>query len=281
MNQLTKTALTMTQKGDEFISRYGAHEFHKKAHELLDQAKLHQLFNFSELVESSFRPDFNKKQNYASAQFSDLPLTIASGENCFLDIYFWRRRPTVIHDHHFTGAFQCLEGVNVDLEFEFKKTKTLGPYHDLGDVLVKNSRKIVKGDIAPIDLLDKFIHQNHHQAELTINACFRTADIGETNLSNFLYSGLRYEKHPELLNRTHRLWNFLFMGDFDPGKLHITTDDALNFLLQHQNSTSLSQRFLQLREMLDKKVKEEFGLDVARLLAEHEAKMDELENLYD
>jgi hypothetical protein len=281
MNKFMTSASLLTQKGDEFISQHGPVEFHKKAHELLDQAALHNDFDFTELVECSFLEDFNKKQNYASAQFSDFPLTISSGEHCFLDIYFWRRRPTVIHNHHFTGAFQCLEGVNVDLEFEYKKNRKLGLYHDLGEVVLKDSRKILKGDIAPIDLLDKFIHQNHHQAELTINVCFRTPDIGETNLSNYLYSGLRFEKHPELLNRTNRLWNFLFMGEFNPEKLQLNIDDALCFLLQHQHSTSLSKNFVKLKNLLDRRVKEELGVDVAGLLAKHEVRMDELENLYD
>lgn len=281
MNKLMTAANLLTLAGDEFISKHGPKEFHKKAHELLDQAKLHELFDYSGLVENSFLDAFNKKQNYASAQFSDFPITVATGQHCYLDIYFWRRRPTVIHNHHFTGAFQCLEGVNVDLEFEYKKTRKLGLYHDLGEVVLKESRRILKGDIAPIDLLDKFIHQNHHQAELTINVCFRTPDIGETNLSNYLYSGLRFEKHPELLNRTHRLWNFLFMGDFNPEKLQLTVDDALCFLIQHQGSTSLSKNFVNLKSLMDRRVKEELGVDVAGLLAQHEVRMDELENLYD
>ena len=281
MNKFLNSAISITQKGDDFISQHGPVEFHKKAHELLDHARLHEDFNFSELVESSFFDNFNKVQSYTSAQFSDFPLTVACGAHCFVDVYFWRRRPTVIHNHHFTGAFQCLEGVNIDLEFEFKKSRGLGIYTDLGEVILKQSRKIVKGDIAPIDLLDKFIHQNHHQAELTINLCFRTPDIGETNLSNYLYSGLRFEKHPEVLERTHRLWHFLFLGDFNFKKINLSIDDALNFLIHYQHSTSLSKNFAELKLHLDQRVKQELGIDVADLFDQHQKKIDDLENLYE
>lgn len=281
MKQLLTLANQLTKQGDAFIAQHGPYEFHLKASELLQGARLHEVFDFSELVEDSFHSDFTPHQNYASAQFSDFPITVASGENCFLDIYFWRRRPTVIHDHHFTGAFQALKGVNVDLEFEFIKNKSLGRFHDLGEVKLKTCRKLKEGDIAPIDLLDKFIHQNHHQDELTINACFRTPDIGETNLSNYLYSGLRFEKHPELLDRTQRLMNFLFLGEVNIEKLNLNLDDALNFLIRYGHSSSQSKNYLKMKSIFDQRVKDELGIDVQKLMTEHQIKMDELENHYD
>ena len=280
MNKFVTAAKELVKKGDAFLSQHGPLAFHHEAHELLRKANLPDLFDFKDLVQSSFAADFNPNQNYASAQFSDLPITIAMGEHCFLDVYFWRRRPTVIHDHHFTGAFQCLEGSNVDLEFEFIKTKKLGEFHDLGELSLKQSRNLSKGDIAPIDLLNKFIHQNHHQAELTINACFRTPDIGETNLSNYLYSGLRFEKQPELLNRTERLMGFLYIDDFDIKGLNLTLDDALHFLIRNYRSSSRGKRFLEMKEFMQEKVEHELGLDLTQLLDEHELKMDQIENQY-
>ncbi len=280
MNKFVTAAKELVKNGDAFLSQHGPLAFHHEAYELLRKANLPDLFDFKDLVQTSFAPDFNPNQNYASAQFSDLPITIAMGEHCFLDVYFWRRRPTVIHDHHFTGAFQCLEGANVDLEFEFIKTKKLGQFHDLGELSLKQSRNLVKGDIAPIDLLDKFIHQNHHQAELTINACFRTPDIGETNLSNYLYSGLRFEKQPDLLNRNGRLMGFLYIEDFDILGLNLTIDDALHFLVRNYRSTSTGKRFMEMKEFMQEKVDKELGLDLTKLLDAHEMKMDQIENQY-
>lgn len=280
MKDLIQACQDLTRKGDDFIRAKGRLEFHAKAQELLSEACLHEIFDFKQLVHASFDPDFNKNQNYASSQFSDLPITLVTGQDCFLDIYFWRRRPTVIHDHHFTGAFQCIEGNNVDLEFEFIRSQRLGLYHDLGTLNLKKSRILKKGDIAPIDHLDKFIHQNHHQAELTINVCFRTPDIGETNLSNYLYSGLRFEKHPALLDRINRLMSFIHIGDFKLQELNITIDDAVNFLLRNYRSESLSKRFLDVKNFMEIKVKNELGLDVDKYMNEHEMKIDHLENQY-
>jgi len=280
MKKLTEIAREITKLGDGFIASNGPMEFHKKAHELLLMANLHEAFDYKELVHATFETDFNKNQNYASAQFSDLPITLSYGQHCFLDLYFWRRWPTVIHDHHFVGAFQCLEGSNVDLEFEYTKTRKLGQFHDLGEVKLKNTRHLKSGDIAPIDLLDKFIHQNHHQAELTINACFRTPDIGETNLSNYLYSGLRFEKHPEVLNRVNRLMSFIYISDFNIQDLNLNIDDALNFLIRNYRSEAGGKKYLEVKSFMEKKVQDELNIDLKKMLDAHEVKMDQLESQY-
>lgn len=276
MSKLIDLSCDLVKRGDEFISIHGPLKFYDMASNLLQEAKLHEAFDLEDLIKASFSDSFNQNQNYGSFQFSDLPVTIAMGEHCFLDLYFWRRRPTTIHNHHFTGAFQCLEGINVDLEFEYVKEKSLGLYHDLGQLKLHNSRTLVKGDIAPIDLLDKFIHQNHHQAELTINACFRTPDIGEVNLSNYTYSGLRNEQQPYVLDRISRLLSFINVGDFDVKLLNLTSDDAINFLIRTYKLDSKNKKMLEVRSYMKSLIDQ----DIDKLLDEHEQRMYELEEQY-
>ena len=276
MKKLIELSCDLVARGDEFISLHGPLTFHEKAAGLLEEAKLHETFNLEELIVASFSDDFNQNQNYASFQFSDLPVTLAMGEHCFLDLYFWRRRPTTIHNHHFTGAFQCLAGENVDLEFEYTKELSLGRYHDLGQLQLRQSRKLVSGDIAAIDLLDKFIHQNHHQAELTINVCFRTPDIGEVHLSNFTYSGLRHEQHPLIIDRVSRLMSFINMHDFDVRGLNLTADDAINFLIRTHQSDSRNKKMWEVRSYMKSLIDQ----DIDHLLDVHESKMQELEEEY-
>ena len=275
---IIELAKKINRKGDLFIKKNGITDFHKKASELLATSDLSEHFDFEEIVQSAF--DSKHPQHFKSLEFSDLPITIAQGENCFIDIYFWRRRPTVIHNHHFTGAFMCLFGSNVDLEFTFKREKKLGKFHDLGTVELKNTRQILPGDIAEIALMDKFIHQNHHQAELTVNLCFRTPQDPVKSLSNYLFSGLRYEKNTELLGRVARLQRFIDLGVFNSDKVNINNDDAINFLIQTFDTRSENPRLLKLRAKLDKRIKEELGVDVTKLLKQHDLEMDKIENDY-
>ncbi len=276
---LIQVAKKINRQGDLYIRKNGIKEFHKKAAELLAASDLSKSFNFEEIVQSAF--DNKHPQHFKTLEFSDLPVTIAQGENCFIDVYFWRRRPTVIHNHHFTGAFLCLTGSNVDLEFTFKRERKLGKFHDLGSIELKHSRNILPGDIAEIPFMDKFIHQNHHQAELTVNLCFRTPQDGTKSLSNYLYSGLRYEKNNELLGRVARLMRFVDLGAFNPEKVNINNDDAINFLIQNYDSRSQNPRLVKLRTLLEKRIKKELGIEIPKLIKEHDLKMEEIENDYE
>jgi hypothetical protein len=71
------------------------------------------------------------------------------------------------------------------------------------------------------------------------------------------------------------------VGEVNPDELDLSIDDALIFLIQYQRSTSLSKNFVNLRSFMERRVKDELGVDVAVHLAQHEARMNELENLYD
>jgi hypothetical protein len=264
----------INRKGDLFIKKNGIKDFHKFAADILTDSHLEDQFNYQEVVEHAFSSRHG--QNFKNLEFSDLPVTIAQGENCFIDLYFWRRRPTVIHNHHFTGAFMCLLGQNIDLEFTFQKTKKLGRFHDLGELELKHTRRMGPGAVAGIPFMDKFIHQNHHQADLTVNLCFRTPQFPGKNLSNYLFSGLRFEKNPDLLGRVGRLHRFLNMGDFDYKKVKINADDAINFLIQSFDTRSENPRLLKLQKMLNKNLKSELGVDISALMNAHEAKFDKM-----
>lgn len=276
-----KLAKSINQKGDTYLRRNGVKKFHSYAAGLLEDSDLSHRYNFQEVISSGLSEKNQKLQNYRHLEFSDLPVTIAKTENCFIDVYFWRRRPTVIHNHHFMGAFMCLEGNNVDLEFSFKKEKNIGKFFETGFLKLEHSRNITAGDVAPIDLLNKFIHQNHHQAELTVNLCFRTPDIGKINLSNYLYSGLKFEKNPMLISKVNRLRRIIDIGDFDVSKMDITLDDAVYFLIQNYGSESKHPLLLKTVENFRKKIKKESGLNIEGLMQKHEERLNELENEYE
>lgn len=281
MKNLLLQARDLTRKGDLFINKHGIDHFDEEATRLLLKTRISEAFDYQTLVETSMKPGFNKIQNFHSFEFSDLPITVSRGENCFVDIYFWRRRPTVIHNHHFSGAFQCLLGKNIDFEFEFKKKRKLGKHHILGDVRMMNARVLKQGDIATIGFMDKFIHQNHHHADLTVNLCFRTPEVKGSNIANYLYSGLRYDKDRNLLARVNRLLRFTGLEKFDFKKVDIDLDDAINLLIQTYGTTSQNPRLLNLRKYLERKVKSEAGMDINKLLRLHEQELDRLEEDYD
>lgn len=276
---ILELAKKINRKGDLFIKTYGMKEFHKKASELLVRSDLHKHFILQEITHSAFSSKV--PQHFKHLEFSDLPLTISHGEHCFIDLYFWRRRPTVIHNHHFTGAFMCLLGNNIDFEYTFKKEKKLGRFHELGTLTLKQTRNLLPGDVAQIAAMDKFIHQNHHQAELTVNLCFRTPQGSSKSLSNYLSSGLRHEKNPDLISRVERLRRTIDLGLLDTDKVNLTTDEALKFLIDTYDSRSGNPRLLKLRSALHKRMLSDFGLDLNQMMRDHDRMMERIQNDYD
>lgn len=280
MNTLISLAQELTRRGDLFIQKFGTKSFHHEARTLLEKAELHRCYNFQELVTSVYSNEFPKEQNFKYLEFSDLPLTIARGEKCFIDLYFWRRRPTVIHNHHFSGAFQCLVGNNVDLEFSFTEKQTLGTFHALGELTLKRELNLVPGQVVEIAELDQFIHQNHHQDDLTVNLCFRTHDLGKHNLSNYLFSGLRFEKDSELLARTSRLLKLIDLGSFDVTKLPFNLDDAFAFILHTHYSASTHPHFRKVREHFCRRIHNETGIAMSDLMGDHDKRFNDIEDNY-
>lgn len=272
-------ARKINRQGDAFLSKYGIKDFHQRAAELLQHSHLHQHFDQLEVSKSVFSG--NNHQHFRNLEFSDLPITVSQSKHCFIDIYFWRRRPTVIHNHHFAGAFMCLEGKNVDWEFVFNKERAIGKFHQLGKLELKQKRTLAAGDVAPIAFLDKFIHQNHHQAEVTVNLCFRTPQNPKKNLANYLYSGLRYEKNADLMGRVGRLQKMMAFQIQGLKADLLSHDEAIHFLITSYDQQSQNPLLLKLRKDLHARVKKECGLELDKCLSQHEKKMDELENDYE
>lgn len=279
--QLIKLASEINKEGDEFIRKNGTREFHHFAADLLNKHPMHKHYNFEELAQFIFQDGTTGIQNFRSLEFSDLPVTIARGEFCFIDLYFWRRRPTVIHNHHFSGAFMGLVGKNVDLEFSFSSRKKIGKHHEFGELTLKHEKAIAPGDIVPIAPLDGFIHQNHHQAELTVNLCFRTPEMPGENLSNYLYSGLKFTKDPELLCRTAHLRRLIDLGKLDVKALNLGLDDTMAFVIENHGSKSANPFFAEVMDVCYAKVRNETGLQITELINAHDEKCDALMECYE
>jgi hypothetical protein len=281
MSEFFKRCDALTKLGDHFISQHGLNEFHAYAQELLIAEDLPSLFDFQKMVERSFASDFMVEQTYKFAEFSDYPVTVSRGERCFIDLYFWRRRPTAIHNHHFRGAFQCLKGLNVDYEYEFNEIRKLGQFHSLGELKVKGIRTIKTGETVEINFLDKFIHQNHHQDELTVNLCFRTPEEKTSNIANYLFSGLRFEKSHSILSKVERLVKLCALEDFDFTAIDINHDEAINFLIQTYENGSRNRRLIAIQQFFMNKISDELQVDIADLLKKHDQQMDKIQSQYE
>lgn len=280
MKKFFQVVQDLVLRGDEFIEKNGDAKFSSFALEALNESKLAAIYDRRELAAITLDPAFSVVPNYPFLEFSDLPLTLARGSHCLIDVYVWYRRPTVIHNHHFSGAFMCLEGNNIDLEYEYRHAKDVGRFHGLGTLKLVQKNHLQAGTAMEIRPLDGYIHQNLHQAELTVNLCFRTNFMIDKTLSHYLIGGLRIDKNKELLQRNARVLAFLRLGEL-PEDVQFSIDDTLAYLIELHRSESGNRRVGKLKEVFEKRVREEVGLNLAAALSEHETYMSGLEDSYD
>jgi hypothetical protein len=262
---------------DEYLKLHGHLGFPQKAECLLKSSGLHLHFDLKPILKFVLDKNFSTSQKYPHFEFSDFPLTLASGEHCFLDMYCWRRRPTSIHHHHFVGAFQCMRGQNLDWSYEFRETKRLGDYHSLGHLILKSQHSLYPGDVVPIKWQEDFIHQNLHDDELTINLCLRTHDQSGSYLSDYLFSGLKTIKHPNLIQKVERIYRSLFLSEITLSEIDLSLDESIHFLSQTYHHQSQGVTFLKFRKDLCHQVLNKYGLDVDYLCQQHEIHLNHLE----
>ena len=270
-------AKEVVRQADQFLTHQDLFSFPDKAKYLLESAKLHESYDLKSVISESLKHEFSTPQKYPHFEFSDFPLTIAQGEHCFIDLYCWRRRPTSIHHHHFVGAFQCLSGENLDWTYEYQETKKLGDFHSIGNLNLIKKQSVLPGDIVPIKWQEDFIHQNLHDADLTVNICLRTHDRTGAYLSDYLSSGLKTIKHPMLIERGERLYHSLFLSSMSRSQLNLNLDESIFFLTQTYGYSSQGSAFLKLRKELSEQLLSELHLDVDQLCREHENHLNNLE----
>lgn len=174
----------------------------------------------------------------------------------------------------------CMEGHNVDIEYDFQKHSSIGHLIELGKLSVKKEKTMKAGDVATIAPLDKYIHQNHHQSDLTINLTFRTNNLKNKNLSNYLFSGIKYEKDISTLNRLHILRRGIDFSVIKTENLSLSDEEAIYFLTQHYEEGSGNKHLSFFADKLESQIKKKFQISVMKLLRDHDKKLSEMEDSY-
>jgi hypothetical protein len=113
------------------------------------------------------------KQSFPKDQFGELPITIFSNNDFFIDMYLWNLEHTSIHDHSFEGAFKLLSGKSHQTIYEFDVKE------EISDVIKKGVLKKVSthynepGKRQQIHKYENFIHEVIHLKAPTVTLLVR------------------------------------------------------------------------------------------------------------
>lgn len=162
-----------------------------------DATKLLSKVAFHEKFSQEILPELRKRHSEKShlleydCVFSDECLVLFVHEHFTIEIYHWLYSDTGIHDHNFQGAFQCLEGEDHQVEFQFENPKEIFEGLEAGKLIELSKAIIRPGDTQEIRNDDRFIHAVAHSPS-TWNICIRTKGDKSQVLKAYHTQGYRY-----------------------------------------------------------------------------------------
>ena len=125
-------------------------------------------------------------QSFPDAVFSDLPITLARTSKVHMDMYFWFKSDTSIHNHHFAGAFKVVKGSSYQICYKFDSPISVDPSLYEGKIEKVSDNLLTEGSVELIIPEDCFIHQVIHLEKPTITLCLRTNSLPNLNLWGFV-----------------------------------------------------------------------------------------------
>jgi len=126
-----------------------------------------------------------------SSTFSDCQLQIFANERFVIEILFWTKSTTNIHQHGFSGAFCVVAGSSLHTEFKFTLKQRFNGGLILGEMTASPPELFRTGRVQPIAPGNRFIHRLFHLDQPSVSLVIRTHKISE-----FLPQ-YQYVFHPE------------------------------------------------------------------------------------
>jgi hypothetical protein len=130
------------------------------------------------------------------SHFSDEGWTLYSDSNFMVELYRWIKRDTGIHDHHFEGAFQFLDGTGDQFLFTFGSVQTSSvPAPTRGSLRCLGQDTLAPGMVRRIEEGTGFIHLVMHYPPRGHVLCVRTHRRHGESLNVYLFPGLQSRLH--------------------------------------------------------------------------------------
>lgn len=136
---------------------------------------------------------------------SDSPrINLYKDELIQLDLYFWIR-PTIIHSHHFWGAFQVVHGQSLHALFDFEDETSPVEVVSLGKLKVKKVELLAPGDVRGVVPGMRFIHQVYHLSKPTVSLVARLVEGGRERLEQCFFPGLAMAMPLDVAEEDYRM----------------------------------------------------------------------------
>ncbi len=126
------------------------------------------------VIEWAMRETNLPVQRDLPGRFGDPPITIFNAPRFHIDVYFWLKGTTAIHQHSFCGAFQVLHGSSIHSWYEFERNEIINTFTELGNINLKICELLNVDDIQQIWAGKQYIHGLFHLEQPSATIVVRT-----------------------------------------------------------------------------------------------------------
>ncbi len=236
------------QKFEKIVEENPSLQLSQLAYQELSKIDWSLGFNHQEFIERLFSLPQFPKQVHVKSQFGEPPFTIYYSEknNFYVEIYFWDKLHTSIHDHGFQGAYQVISGQSIQSEYEFIEEVKKNKDSSIGILNPKELTLLNAGDTREIILGNKFIHRVLHLEKKTASLIVRSAKNNYIQ-KTYIFKHISTTTWPEdKIILKLRTLNWMLQNEILPSKDLIGDlfyfADFWRTLLQYESSKKLFQK---------------------------------------
>ncbi len=162
-NWLSKLIL-WSQKLEKIIDANEDKKLSEIAYYELSKINFSLDFDQQKFIDNFFKQIEIPKQAKVNSQFGEPPFTIYYSEknNFYVEVYFWEKIHTTVHDHGFQGAFQVIKGKSLESTYSFIKKEAKDNENSIGELTHNKLLILAPGITREIKSGNGYIHRVLH-----------------------------------------------------------------------------------------------------------------------
>ena len=209
---------------------------------------------------------FNSETPIGNSNFGDCSITLWENQAFYIEVIFWNRMWTSIHEHGFSGAFLNLTGERFVAEYKFDEEIRIEEKLRKGILSKKKIESMQVGDVRLILEGMDGIHRTMSVEGLGVSFVIRTKKEKSSQFS-FFSNGMAYCAWRNPRDKIKKVCDFLRIlrhkdSIWDTTCRHLSTYELLNVFIAF-SSEMKKQEYEKIKLILDTK---EYGSELSEVL---------------
>ncbi|CAN5552762.1 hypothetical protein BH09VER1_BH09VER1_37850 [soil metagenome] len=163
--------------GRVVLGRWKARNFSLEAFPAIATEALEELPPSENVDMDEFIKEFllnDEQAPQSQSGFGQPELVVYDDPRFYIQVLFWLDGTTQIHQHEFSGAFHVMEGSSIHSLYGFENAQSITAHFRVGDLKLKLTELLEKGDTVPIVSGRDYLHSLFHLDMPSLTVVVRT-----------------------------------------------------------------------------------------------------------